>query len=92
MNIAVAITLNDGETFSLTPEETAQKIIDALDEASTDKDYCAVTIRQPQHGGVGYVAPPAPAPEPGDPEYIEPAPLPPLPETKPPKPPKEPKT
>ena len=73
MNIAVAITLNDNETFSLTPEETAQKIIDALDDASPDKDYCSVSIRQPQTGSVGYIPPPLPAPEPGDPDYIEPA-------------------
>lgn len=74
MHINVAITLNDSETFSLTPEETAQVIIDALDDASTDKDYCSVSIRQPQTGGVGYIPPPDPAPAPDDPDFIEPAP------------------
>ena len=45
MSIDVAITLNERETFSLTPEETAQQIIDALDDVSPDKDYCSVSIR-----------------------------------------------
>lgn len=75
MNISVAITLGEEETFSLSPEEAAQIIIDAFDEFSTDKDYCGVTIRQPEHGGVGYIAPPLPPPEPGDPGYIEPPPI-----------------
>lgn len=75
MRIDVAITLNEGETFSLTPEETAQQIIDAFDEFSTDTDYCSVSIRQPQQGGVGYIPPPLSPPEPGDPSYIEPPPI-----------------
>jgi hypothetical protein len=79
VHISVAISLSDGETLAHTPEEAAQIIMDAFDEVHDDKDFCSVMITSAQTGSVGYVAPPEPAPEPGDPGYIEPAPPPPIP-------------
>lgn len=78
MQISVAINLGDGETLGYTPEEAAQVIIDALDGVDPTGDHCSVVITSSQTGSVGYVAPPPPPPQPGDPDYIEPEPPPPI--------------
>jgi len=76
VQISISIILDDDEAFAHTPEEAGNIVIDALDGVTPENDSCSVTITRQQRGHVGTPPPPPPLPEPGDPDYIEPPPLP----------------
>lgn len=62
MQISVAIKLEIGDEFTMSPEDAAAAILDLFEDTTPENDYCSVQISLAQQGAAGFVPPPLPPP------------------------------